>query len=536
MSRPAAHNRPPAEIERNSRFRVRGSRTISGVNTSGPSSRTRGRDVVLAIVIVGVVAAIFRIAPYIAPGVLLTTREYDDGVMFAAALTLRHGQMPYSDFVYLHPPGSFLWLVPAAALADVSTEPLALAVGRFLAIAIGVANTVMIALLLRKSGLLSIGIGAGLYAIWPVVLSTERTVMLEPVINLGLLVALLLVSTRKVSLVWLAGAVLGLALTVKYWAVVDVALVAGMVGALMGRRALARYAIGAVAAAGVVMLPFFAVDPAAMWRQTVVTQLSRPSLAVPFSARASELSLTRNIHAIDQRVPGLVWMLLVVALLALAAVPAVRATASRRPLPEWGDAPWWGLIALAHAAALAMSPVFFYHYATWLAAPLALSTGAAARHIRAIPWRRAAGVAMVVIILVLAVGESRRITPFDGASDRLIAWSAQRECVWGLPSRLVEANAVRRNLDNDCGFDVDPLGVSMVIARETGEKSTGLTDSPLWQERAMDQLARSDAALLGGIGTPDWMTASQRAEFERRFRPDDSVAAPDVWVRAGQGR
>ena len=188
--------------------------------------------------------------------------------------------------------------------------------------------------------------------------------------------------------------------------------------------------------------------------------------------------MTTNIHALDQRVPPLFWAAMSALLIVVAAVPAIQAVIRRKRLREWGDSPWWGLIAMVHAGVLAVESVYFYHYATWLLAPLALSTGAAVHYVRSVAWRRVVGATMVVVVLALAVGESRRIVPSDGGSAASPAKrSAEREYVSGMPSRLVEANAVRRNIANGCKFDVTP-SVSMVLDREAPGDEHGAHGQP----------------------------------------------------------
>src|SRR5215208_2545818 len=51
------------------------------------------------------------------PHALLGIVEYDDGVYVGATVRLVHGIVPYRDFVFGHPPGILLLLLPLAILA-----------------------------------------------------------------------------------------------------------------------------------------------------------------------------------------------------------------------------------------------------------------------------------------------------------------------------------------------------------------------------------------------------------------------------------
>ena len=44
---------------------------------------------------------------------------YDDAVYFTAAALFASGEMPYRDFVLVHPPGMLLFLAPVSMLVSV---------------------------------------------------------------------------------------------------------------------------------------------------------------------------------------------------------------------------------------------------------------------------------------------------------------------------------------------------------------------------------------------------------------------------------
>ena len=309
-------------------------------------------------------AVAVRLSPLLLTRDLVNRIEYDGGVMLAGTIRLLAGQAPYADFIYLHPPGSLGLFAPAAMLAGELGEHGSLAVLRGAIIALGAGNTLLIGLLLRRFGTTAMAVGAGMYAVWPVVGLTERMVMLEPLLNFCLLAALILSRERtRIAGTWVAGVLLGLALSVKYWAAFDVVLIGVLLTARFGWRGLWRYLVAGAATVSVVVLPFFVRAPNEMWAQTVATQLSRPSTGVTLAARFNTLSAFFGTPSLDDAVPWVVWAAMWIGLVALAGVPMIGALRARRPPSEWLDPVWWGLIAVTHAVVLGASAVFYDHYA-----------------------------------------------------------------------------------------------------------------------------------------------------------------------------
>ncbi|GAB3603069.1 hypothetical protein [Microbacterium aureliae] len=301
--------------------------------------RQRRLAVLLALVVM--LAFALRFMPYLDPSDLSARREYDDGVMFSAALSVLAGRLPYVDFVYLHPPGSFLWVLPTAALGPVVGEPSAFAAARVVAILTGAANTALIGLLLRRFGATAAVVGALLYALWPAAVTTEGVFLLEPVLSLLLLTALWCIARRSLGLVWVAGAALGLALTVKYWAILDCAVVATVVGARFGAAGLWRFAAAAGGVAGGLAIPFFVRAPELMWHQTVLTQLRRPSNGVSLDERVNALSLFATVPWLDRLLPWTVWAAVLTALIILAVLPFARGLVARLPLDRLPEEAWF---------------------------------------------------------------------------------------------------------------------------------------------------------------------------------------------------
>lgn len=492
---------------------------------------------VVLIVALGVLAFVVRAFTWCQPESLLAEREYDDGVMLAASIATLTGMVPYADFVYLHPPGSILLLMPFAALAGPLTDAQALAVARGAFALIGVVNTVFVGVLLRKAGRLAILVGAGAYAVWSNAVRTEQTVLLEPILNLLLLIALVCLARRRRGLVFVAGAVLGLALTVKYWAVVDIVVIGVMIAIVWGWRGVWRYLVGGTATVLIVMLPPFLRAPGDMWAQTVTAQLTRPrsvSGAGP-SVWGRHVSPIAGQYILDFLVPGLVWAALFVVLVLAVAVALLwkPVRAWRRP-SRWPASAWWAILLLAHFGSLLLTgKAFYYHYASWIIAPLALCLGAVTIAVRRLRARRVVAVAAGAAIIVVGAGNLFRPAVPIGSPIGLAAGSAQYDCVWGTPSQLVVADRLSSDLANGCAIDIDPFGVALADFAEGAGRTDAPQWNPLWLDHAWQQITAADAVILQpGMGDA-FFTPAQMADFESRFELVYEDDRATVWARSG---
>ncbi len=105
----------------------------------------------IGLVCLGVFAAAVRAVPLLSPNGPQYTAAYDEGVYLAAAGLLSEGRLPYRDFAFLHPPGLLLLLWPLTALApDVLDWGQVLVVARWLGVAVGVVNVLLLARIVRR--------------------------------------------------------------------------------------------------------------------------------------------------------------------------------------------------------------------------------------------------------------------------------------------------------------------------------------------------------------------------------------------------
>lgn len=487
---------------------------------------------VVALIAVAAAALVTRTIPYLLPGQISGVREYDDGVMLGGAMALLSGQAPYADFVYLHPPGSLLLLLPSASTAAFLGEPGAMALARLLAVLAGVANTVLSALLLSNRGWVAVLVGGGLYATWPVVASTERTVLLEPILVLGLLIALLLVRRRTSFAVVGAAVTLGLATTVKVWAVVDIVIIGIMVAVMMGRGMLLRFLAAASLTVTIICLPFFLRDPPAMSSQVVTAQLLRAGTPASIDNRVSTMSLTAGVHALDAVIPWPVWLGLLLFLIVVGLVPLVADLRNRTGWRSWSEASWWAVILLAHSLIILLSSGYFYHYAVWMLGPLCLTVGYSCGGVVRRAWQGVLLAAIAVVFVMSASGALRHPGEPLSRGAELAAWASTHDCVWSESSRLIAANSLRRNLANGCSFDIDQIGAFLALDQEVSRRTDDFGESQTWRERQWEATTSSDGVMLHGDRLPPWFTSDERAEFVRLFGKEAVISGHSLWGRS----
>jgi alpha-1,2-mannosyltransferase len=300
------------------------------------------------------------------PGFLLGVTQYDDGVLFGNAVRLANGVIPYRDFVVVQPPGSFLLMTPVALLAKVTGTAWGLALARILTVCADSGCIVLLGLLVRHRGTLTVAIACGVYAVYPGALVASSTFFLEPWLNLCCLAAALLIfDGDRFAGGWrvaLGGAVFAFAVTIKLWAAVPL-LVAGLLLVAKPKR-FGCLAGGALIGLAVPVLPFLLLARGQLVSQVITSQYLRSTLPHPLLPRLEDMAgLTVW--------PGLPTTPSVVILLAIAAY-LIACYATARRLPAMLDL--YALIGLAAIVGMFLLPQEYYsHYAAF-AAPFAALT------------------------------------------------------------------------------------------------------------------------------------------------------------------
>ena len=382
------------------------------------------------------------------PLFLTGVTEYDDGVYLGGAIRLISGAMPYHDYAFVQPPGILLLMTPVAVIAKVSTATHAMAAARLLTVLASAACVPLVGHLVRYRGVFVTLVSCGILAVYPDDITTAHTLILEPWMNLLLLIGVCaafrrgrLTSPRR--LFW-AGVAIGFAGAVKYWALLPaLALLAVCLVTLpsagpAGRRRTWTYGLGVVAGFAVPVLPFAAAGPGLYLRSTLLDQASRAGSAVPASLRLAHITglidilnvkgqinlhsgthslfATRGAAATPTASAG--WAPFIVAGVAAAVLALGYLWRPRRSSPL----EWFALAScLSAVAALLAYSAFFYHYADFVAPWLAISFGCAAgalcRAFSDRPGVRRSLIAVVTaLVLGLAVFQARELSGLQATS------------------------------------------------------------------------------------------------------------------------
>jgi alpha-1,2-mannosyltransferase len=488
---------------------------------------------VAATAALAAIAFAARLIPLLRGGGLTGIIDYDDSVYFGSAVAWLDGRVPYRDFLLLHPPGILYVLAPFASLGGIVGDATAFGLARLAFMLLGAVNTVLVVLIGRRLGRVA-GLGAGaLYAVWLIGAYVERTTWLIAPQNTLLLLALLVLraplpppalSLRRVAV---AGALLGAAVGIQLWGIVPLGVIATWVliarrsGTGGGLRPALALIGGAVLALVVVCLPFLLAAGAEFLRYIVTDQVDRfaaPHVRLLTRVRALE-GLTLNGNAVAA---------IVVAVAFAALWAGLLLVAWRWPVARL----WIGLLAV-QTAVLLVIPVFFRHYAGWVAPAGALAVGEAlavvrhsVRHIRlarpALPAVYAA--ALGVLLLITVVPREGTTLPAAAVTAEL----AGVRCVTAdSPVLLIVTGTLRRDIANGCPLLFDPSGSSYddvgrgVPPRQAARRGDDLA----YQQQMAAYYGAGDAALFSRLTDGDsfqpqtWMTIHSRLPIEINAGP-----------------
>ncbi|MCY7372478.1 MAG: glycosyltransferase 87 family protein [Spirochaetaceae bacterium] len=460
-----------------------------------------------------VVAFLARLVPVLRGGGLHGILAYDDGVYFGAADSLLSGRLPYRDFLFLHPPGVLLVLAPFTGLARVTSDPTGFAVARLAFMAVGALNAVLAYAVARRAGRVA-GIAAGvLYALWGPAVYAERTTLLEPLVNLGVLGALALLgdgrSLPRRRLV-LAGVVLGAAVAVKLWAVMPLVVIVVWVLRRSGRSAGLVLTAAAAVTSATVVLPFLAAAPRAMVRMVVLDQLGRPDNGVSTLVRLS--GVTGNYHAAGSTLhtATLLTVAVVVALVAVSAVAAAVAAPTARV---------WVAMLVAQSGLLLAGPAYYDHYATFIAPALVLVVGTGVELLvtrvrervpRLVPVAAVACLAGLALVAVTGPvhREGRRVP-----TELVAAAVGSARCVRAdSTSALIATDLLTRDLRRDCPLTVDVTGLTYDLASsqlDEGRPGASRRTDAAWQHFLRHWVSRDGPLIVVQPGADGYGPAAR---------------------------
>jgi hypothetical protein len=482
--------------------------------------------------VVAVLALVARLAPVLRGGGLTGVLAYDDGVYYSASDALLSGRVPYRDYLLLHPPGITLALAPFAALGRLAGDAEGMAAARVTFMLVGMLSAVLVWRIASRVSPRA-GLVAGLfYAVWQPAAAAERTTLLEPLVNLGLLGALALLGPgagrRRIVA---AGVVLGLAVAVKAWAVVPFLVLTLWLLRRSGWRTAVSYVGAGAAAAAAVCLPFLVLAGPRMLRMVVLDQLGRPNNGVPTVVRLASIEGLRLSHR-----PVTAPLATTAVLVAVLGGLAVAALAWRRPATRV-----WAALLAGAVLTLLTSPSYFGHYGTFAAPALALLVGAGADTVlsrlavRTPVVRPLAPALGLVVLAVLAAhvvthAEGRRPPPESAMADQL----AGARCVAAdSAAALVAADVLSRDLEQGCPVVVDVTGLTYDQDRgdlRSGSTPTARRHDPEWQ-RSVDRYLTGASAVLLDQWRSDGLDPKVLTRLEHR---DLELGRPSyrIFVRA----
>ena len=454
---------------------------------------TKRRAAPIAPLVFGV-AALVRVAVVLRTGGFLGYYGYDPGVYYASAGAVIHGRAPYSnDFVFLHPPLISLVLTPFAWLGHLTSDHVGFVAANIAFTLLSAFNAALIVMLAERIGLSrrSAAIAGLFYALWFGAINAEFLARLEPLGNLFMIIGLYFVVTANERWPRLAyaGALLGLAASVKIWFVLPL-LVVAVWQLVQRRRVVAPLAVlgGAAVVFVVVDLPFLLISSGRMWSMVITEQLGRNFSQVSPVIRLGDLS------SIRQLAPHLSSIVVAVLLVPIGAATVwLLVLAWRLPVARL-----MVVLAVVHALVLGLAPSWFFFYSDFATVPLALVVGAA---MMAVPERRRgaawAPIAYVgaMSVLICIAGSFHAVRPVHDV-DRLSAAVAHLNCVMSdAPSGLIEVNALDRGLDHGCRNWIDVTGRTYGVDQPRRDGQSRLKNKR-WQRDLRRYLLSGDAVIL----------------------------------------
>ena len=525
--------------------RVRTRRRRGGAGRVGSRSRyARLTPPGVTILLATVLALGIRLFTLTRPGLLTGVSEYDDGVYLGGAIRLTQGALPYRDFAFVQPPGMLLLMTPAAVVARMTNTVTAMAFARLLTVFASTACVPLAGNLVRHRGTLVTAVTCGILAVYPDDIAAAHTLLLEPWMNLFCLIAASAAFSngmlaRPSRLAW-AGVALGVAVAVKFWAVVPSAilLVLCLIVAEQRPRRMRAYLVGLVAGFVVPAVPFVLAAPVTFIRSTLLYQASRVGTFVPVSLRLAhvtglidvlnaegKLSLHSGAHSlfagsvlayISSARTG--WLPLALTAV-LAAAIAIGYMRQRRRLSHLE---WFSLATAALAGTLILSySAFFYHYPASVAPWLALAAGGAAGGLTGSPrFQRMLVAAFAVVILGVAALQLDEVAPLSAptsaAVGRLIPKGA---CVvTDVTPLTISANRFA-SLRPGCPDIIDSLATTLVLSHGVSVQG-GAANSRYVVAAWQSILSRAEYVWLspGNARRIPW-THELSSWFRQNFRP-----------------
>ncbi len=342
---------------------------------------------------------------------------YDEGAYFGAAIRMAHGQMPYLDYAFVHPPGIAVLLMPVALMGRLIGDDLAFACARIITAAVAITNIGLVSRIVRRHGAVATVAGGLLLAAFPLAVAATHTVLLDPYLLLFTLLGTFLLfdacgdvaDARHVSV---AGALFGVAALVKLWALLPLIAASVVVvwSARSARRLLSLLA-GSIVAFALGAAVFVMLAPARFAHDVVSSQLGRVGTGTWALSVRERLSLLLGVEdsptapGVRRATWGAVGLVCVVVALMVLGRRFVRAV------------DWFAVLATVAMTVGVLSSATFYRYyayypialgALLLGTCIGLTRSLIVGHhggprIRATHWFDIGALGLVVTVLVLVI-------------------------------------------------------------------------------------------------------------------------------------
>lgn len=507
-----------------------------------------GRSIVWATVFVALVAAFVCAAPLPLPHDLIGSHSYDDAVYLGAAIRLIHGALPYRDFAFVQPPGIAVVMAPVALLGQLIGDRDALGLARLVTIVVAAANAALAGRLLAPRGVFAVLVAGLCLALYPAAITADSTLLLEPYLVLLCLCGATLVfgtgegaSTRRL---WAGGAAIGIAGTIKVWAVLP-ALALVICLAVTRRAGLKAVLGGMVVGFGAVAIVFVAAAPGAFVHDVIVSQLARATPAGQGTPVSTRLVIETGLPLLFARLGG--WAIDI----ALAGMIVLGYGLGWRRVSALEC---FALIStVASLAAVLLVGTYYPHYSYVPGAFAALCLGVSADEIRAAlarhfparlaaPARRLRPVALALVAVLVGfvfvhdLTYSRTFLRSSALSDPGPGLAAQipaGSCVvFDEPALAILSNRITSGRAG-CPPLTDPFGVWLTLDPGDPPPNPGPYPAPLSADWQL-WLTNSQYLVLAAPASDylPWTPAFYHF-FDRRFRL--VYSAPGAYLYANDG-
>ena len=315
------------------------------------------------------------------PHALFGVQQYDDGAYLAGTLQLLAGKLPYKDFVFVQPSGTLLLLAPIAAIGHVASLRLVVAISRCLTVLAVIADITLACLIVKHRGLAATITTGAILAIYPATFSADRAFLIEPWLDLFILLGIKSLFTKDQlasgKRIFVAGLLIGIAGTLKAMAVV-IAVVCLLLLINQVSRCV-RLLFGIIVGFAIPTLPFFALAPSQYIHDVIISQLTRNSATTtPILARLAFLLGTRQNGIGPDSIPGMeslariIAIIIGVILFLFLLLPILKRKNDdvRRTFHTFSL-----LAVLATGASMMIPQIFYAHYGWYFIPFLAMGLG-----------------------------------------------------------------------------------------------------------------------------------------------------------------